>query len=137
MQPGLPRVLKKFGPWLAVLVLGLSLAVLPDGAWAAKTRSKSKEAVRPPASKVQTKARAKESLADVARRCAVDVAALAGWNQIARKRWSTRLKPGATLALWVPRERSGEFAAAAAPPLAKPTKPTLAPKAGEGAKRRT
>ena len=87
--------------------------------------------------KVQTKARAKESLADVARRCLVDVAALAGWNQIARKRWAARLKPGATLALWVPRERGGEFAAPAAPPLAKPTKPTFAPKAGVATKRRT
>ncbi len=57
MQSGLPRVLKKFGSWLVVLVLGLSLASLPDGAWAAKSRNKSKEAARPAASKVQNKAR--------------------------------------------------------------------------------
>jgi membrane-bound lytic murein transglycosylase D len=84
--------------------------------------------------KVKTKARAKESLTDVARRCAVGVAALAGWNQIARKRWAARLKPGATLVLWVPRERSGEFAAAAAQSLAKPSK---LPRAGEVMGRRT
>lgn len=74
--------------------------------------------------KVQTKARAKETLADVARRCAVDLAALAGWNQIARKRWAAKLKPGATLALWVQRERGGEFAVAVVPAAAKAPKPS-------------
>jgi membrane-bound lytic murein transglycosylase D len=75
--------------------------------------------------KVQTRARAKETLADVARRCAVDLAALANWNQIGRKRWAAKLKSGTALALWVQRERGHEFAVAAraeapAPKAAKP-----------------
>lgn len=60
--------------------------------------------------KVQTRARVKETLADVARRCAVDLPALAHWNQIGRKRWTAKLKSGTALALWVQRERGHEFA---------------------------
>ena len=82
--------------------------------------------------KVQTQARAKETLADVARRCAVDLTALANWNQIGRKRWAAKLKSGTSLALWVQRERGHEFAVAARAEAPSPK----AAKAGPALRRR-
>ena len=57
MHPNIQHVLKTFGPLLAVLVLGLALAVLPDAALAAKARAKAKSVGRTPAAKVQAKPR--------------------------------------------------------------------------------
>ena len=82
MRDGWQRVARKLGPLLAVLVLGLSLAVLPDAAWANKARAKSKEPGKAQASKVQPKARpaakaipaAKESAKRVTRRAVARVA---------------------------------------------------------------
>lgn len=57
MRQRIQQVLKTFGSLLGVLVVSLSLAVLPDPAWAAKARNKAKPAQRSVATKVQAKAR--------------------------------------------------------------------------------
>jgi len=58
---------------------------------------------------VYTQARARETLADVARRSAVSLAQLAQWNTIAMKRVHQRLSLGKALRLWVQRERAAGF----------------------------
>jgi membrane-bound lytic murein transglycosylase D len=72
--------------------------------------------------KVQAKARAKETLAEAARRLAVDVNKLAQWNAVGAKRIKQPLAAGRYLTLWVPRERAGEFAPKMASPASKPVR---------------
>lgn len=100
----------------------LLLPVAPQGEGRADeaTVAQAHLQVVPDLVKVQIRAARHETLADVARRCAVDLPALAGWNDIGRKRWRSRLAPGQTLVIWVLRERAPRFAAAAGAPAPAP-----------------
>ncbi|MBL8473606.1 MAG: transglycosylase SLT domain-containing protein [Rhodocyclaceae bacterium] len=75
---------------------------------------------------VRTRARKGETLAALARRTHVDASQLAAWNELSGPRARRPLRPGQTLALWVVRERAGEFPALAAadPGRAKVTRTT-------------
>ncbi|MBK7000383.1 MAG: transglycosylase SLT domain-containing protein [Rhodoferax sp.] len=83
--------------------------------------------------KVYTKAHARETLADVARRSSVTVSQLAQWNDVQPKRFKQRLSAGKVLALWVQREQAGEFLSTI--PSTKPPKTRTAQAATNGKKR--
>lgn len=75
--------------------------------------------------KVYTQAKARETLADVARRSAVSVSQLVQWNPVPPKRIKQRLATGKALALWVQRDRAGGFLSAL--PSARKTRTAQAP----------
>jgi RNA 3'-terminal phosphate cyclase len=80
--------------------------------------------------KVYSQAKARETLADVARRSAMALSQVAQWNGIAPKRVNQRLSTGKVLTLWVQRERAGGFLSAL-PAMGK-TAAKTAPKARLG-----
>ncbi|MES2298053.1 MAG: transglycosylase SLT domain-containing protein [Pseudomonadota bacterium] len=79
----------------AELVASASLSVVPDIV------------------KVTTRARPKESLADVARRCGVRMQDLGKWNQVPPKRQQKALTKGRVLTVWVAREHAAAYLAVA------------------------
>ncbi|MBL8481688.1 MAG: transglycosylase SLT domain-containing protein, partial [Rhodocyclaceae bacterium] len=99
-------------------VLLLPLAAQPGTRTAENLVARASFDLAPDLVLVRTRAKKGETLAAVARRCRLDPDQIAGWNDLSGRRARQPLKAGQSLALWVVRERAGEFPALAAAPEA-------------------